>query len=136
MCVFQVEIEGWVRLWENPNGIPSVEVSWLKEDIERGLHPSTYVQGHHWRTQKEGITGLLKRRQVIKSDRMWFCGLWVDGQTTHLWLDNGFNGACHFHALRSLTPHKVTGTLWRWPFERNGQWLCNGSTLQQQHTLL
>ncbi|XP_065326144.1 uncharacterized protein LOC134624237 [Pelmatolapia mariae] len=32
-----VELEGWVRLWENPNGIPSADISWLKEDTERGL---------------------------------------------------------------------------------------------------
>ncbi|XP_025758713.1 uncharacterized protein LOC102078485 [Oreochromis niloticus] len=59
-----VETEGWVRLWENSNGIPSADISWLKEDTERGLF--TPVQ-----TYKD-VTGVLKRRQVIKSDRMWF----------------------------------------------------------------
>lgn len=65
MCVFQVELEGSVCLWENPNGIPSADISWLKEDTERGLF--TPVQ-----TYKD-VTGVLKRRQVIKSDCMWFC---------------------------------------------------------------
>lgn len=64
LCVFQVEIEGWVRLWENPNGIPSADISWLKEDPERGLFTSV-------QTYKD-ITGLCKRRRVMKSDRMWF----------------------------------------------------------------
>ncbi|XP_045070259.1 uncharacterized protein LOC123484218 [Coregonus clupeaformis] len=32
-----VELEGWVRLWENPNGIPSADISWLKDHNERGL---------------------------------------------------------------------------------------------------
>lgn len=65
MCVFQVELEGSVCLWENPNGIPSADISWLKEDTERGLF--TPVQ-----TYKD-VTGVLKRRRVIKSDCMWFC---------------------------------------------------------------
>lgn len=52
-------------LWENPNGIPSADISWLKEDTERGLF--TPVQ-----TYKD-VTGVLKRRRVIKSDSMWFC---------------------------------------------------------------
>ena len=39
--VLQVELEG---LWENPNGIPSADIYWLKQDTERGP-----------------ITGLLKR---------------------------------------------------------------------------
>ncbi|XP_074467496.1 uncharacterized protein LOC141753071 [Sebastes fasciatus] len=60
-----VELEGWVRLWENPNGIPPADVSWLKEDTERGL--LTPVQLY-----KDDITCLLKRRRVMKSDRMWF----------------------------------------------------------------
>lgn len=53
MCVFQVELEGSVCLWENPNGIPSADISWLKEDTERGLF--TPVQ-----TYKD-VTGVLKR---------------------------------------------------------------------------
>lgn len=64
ICVFQVELEGWVRLWEDPNGIPSVDVSWLKEDVDRGLFTPVH-------TYKD-ITGQLKRRRVMKSDRMWF----------------------------------------------------------------
>ncbi|MCI4380214.1 hypothetical protein PGIGA_G00237150 [Pangasianodon gigas] len=32
-----VELEGWVRLWENPGGIPSADLSWVKSDGERGL---------------------------------------------------------------------------------------------------
>ncbi|KAK3565379.1 hypothetical protein QTP86_007112 [Hemibagrus guttatus] len=59
-----VELEGWVRLWEKPNAIPPADVSWIKEDTERGLF--TPVQ-----TYKD-ITGLCKKRRVLKSDRMWF----------------------------------------------------------------
>ncbi|XP_073729047.1 uncharacterized protein [Misgurnus anguillicaudatus] len=32
-----VDLEGWVRLWENPNGISPADLSWVKEDTERGL---------------------------------------------------------------------------------------------------
>lgn len=53
-----------MRLWENPNGIPSADISWLKEDTERGLF--TPVQHY------KDIAGLIKRRRVMKSDRMWF----------------------------------------------------------------
>ncbi len=35
--IFQVELEGWVRLWEYPNGIPPADLSWVKDDTERGL---------------------------------------------------------------------------------------------------
>ncbi|XP_076841988.1 uncharacterized protein LOC143486080 [Brachyhypopomus gauderio] len=59
-----VELEGWVRLWENPNGIPEADISWLKDDQERGLF--TPVQVYH------DNTGKLKRRRVVKCDRMWF----------------------------------------------------------------
>ncbi|KAK3567662.1 hypothetical protein QTP86_020393 [Hemibagrus guttatus] len=59
-----VELEGWVRLWEKPNAIPPADVSWIKEDTERGLF--TPVQ-----TYKD-ITGLRKKRRVLKSDHMWF----------------------------------------------------------------
>ncbi|KAG5286515.1 hypothetical protein AALO_G00015660 [Alosa alosa] len=59
-----VELEGWVRLWEDPSGIPAADVTWLKEDSERGLF--TAVQ-----TFKD-IRGQIKRRRVLKSDRMWF----------------------------------------------------------------
>ncbi|KAK3567644.1 hypothetical protein QTP86_020423, partial [Hemibagrus guttatus] len=51
-----VELEGWVRLWEKPNAIPPADVSWIKEDTERGLF--TPVQ-----TYKD-ITGLRKKRRV------------------------------------------------------------------------
>ncbi|XP_034065909.1 uncharacterized protein LOC117542365 [Gymnodraco acuticeps] len=60
----EVDLEGWVRLWENPGGIPSADISWLKEDTERGLF--TPIQ-----TYKD-IKGQIKRRRVMKSDRMWF----------------------------------------------------------------
>ncbi|XP_033999555.1 uncharacterized protein LOC117493208 isoform X2 [Trematomus bernacchii] len=60
----EVDLEGWVRLWENAGGIPSADISWLKEDTERGLF--TPVQ-----TYKD-IRGQIKRRRVMKSDRMWF----------------------------------------------------------------
>ncbi|XP_045927014.1 uncharacterized protein LOC123984448 isoform X1 [Micropterus dolomieu] len=59
-----VELEGWVRLWENPNGIPNVDISWLKEDTERGLFTPVQIYKDN--------TGLFKRRRVMKSDRMWF----------------------------------------------------------------
>ncbi|XP_078799712.1 uncharacterized protein LOC144990380 isoform X2 [Oryzias latipes] len=59
-----VELEGWVRLWEDPNGIPPADVNWLKEDTERGLF--TAVQTY------KNVSGHLKRRRVMKSDRMWF----------------------------------------------------------------
>ncbi|XP_051955437.1 uncharacterized protein LOC127624441 isoform X3 [Xyrauchen texanus] len=59
-----VELEGWVHLWENPNGIPSADLSWVKDDTERGLFSPTPVYRDN--------TGALKRRRVLKSDRMWF----------------------------------------------------------------
>ncbi|XP_048885478.1 uncharacterized protein LOC125751054 [Brienomyrus brachyistius] len=59
-----VDLEGWVRLWENPNGIPSADISWLKEDTERGMFTPVQIYRDH--------TGHLKRRRVMKSDRMWF----------------------------------------------------------------
>ena len=62
--MFQVVLEGWVRPWENPNGIPSADLSWLKDDAERGL--VTHVQ-----TYRDN-TGVLKRWRLLKSDRMWF----------------------------------------------------------------
>lgn len=63
-CVLQVELEGWVRLWEDSQGIPSADIPWLKEDSEKGLF--TPVQ-----TYKD-IKGVIRRRRVLKSDRMWF----------------------------------------------------------------
>nr|XP_055036624.1 uncharacterized protein LOC129423839 [Misgurnus anguillicaudatus] len=62
--MFQVDLEGWVRLWENPNGIPPADLSWVKEDTERGLFGPIQVYSN-----KDGV---LKRRRVLKSDRMWF----------------------------------------------------------------
>ncbi|XP_039521831.1 uncharacterized protein LOC120475226 [Pimephales promelas] len=59
-----VELEGWVRLWEDPNGIPSPDIPWLKEDSERGLFTSV-------QTYKD-IKGVIRRRRILKSDRMWF----------------------------------------------------------------
>ncbi|KAG9269802.1 hypothetical protein AMEX_G16867 [Astyanax mexicanus] len=60
----KVELEGWVRLWEKPNGIPPADISWLKEDTERGLFTSVQVYKDN--------AGLFKRRRVMRSDRMWF----------------------------------------------------------------
>ncbi|KAK1879181.1 E3 SUMO-protein ligase KIAA1586 [Dissostichus eleginoides] len=57
----EVDLEGWVRLWQNPGGIPNADISWLKEDTERGLTP---VQ-----TYKD-IRGQIKRRRVMKSDHL------------------------------------------------------------------
>ncbi|KAF1389605.1 hypothetical protein PFLUV_G00075180 [Perca fluviatilis] len=59
-----VEIEGWVRPWESPNGIPSADITWLKEDPERGLFTPVRVY--------KDITGLLRKRRAMKSDRMRF----------------------------------------------------------------
>ncbi|KAL7827241.1 hypothetical protein SRHO_G00329590 [Serrasalmus rhombeus] len=59
-----VELEGWVRLWEDSSGIPSADISWLKEDTERGLFTPVQIYRDN--------TGLFKRRRVMKSDRMWF----------------------------------------------------------------
>ncbi|XP_033999551.1 uncharacterized protein LOC117493206 [Trematomus bernacchii] len=60
----EVDLEGWVCLWENAGGIPSADISWLKEDTERGLFTPVH-------TYKD-IRGQIKRRRVMKSDRMWF----------------------------------------------------------------
>ncbi|XP_017564809.1 uncharacterized protein LOC108434293 isoform X2 [Pygocentrus nattereri] len=60
----QVELEGWVRLWEDSSGIPSADISWLKEDTERGMFTPVQIYRDN--------TGLFKRRRVMKSDRMWF----------------------------------------------------------------
>ncbi|XP_045062329.1 uncharacterized protein LOC121536140 [Coregonus clupeaformis] len=59
-----VELEGWVRLWENPNGIPSADISWLKDHNERGLFTPVQIY--------KDKSGLFRRRRVMKSDRMWF----------------------------------------------------------------
>ncbi|XP_034147114.1 uncharacterized protein LOC105008188 [Esox lucius] len=59
-----VELEGWVRLWENPNGIPSADISWLKNHNERGLFTPVQIYKDN--------TGVFRRRQVMKSDCMWF----------------------------------------------------------------
>lgn len=64
VSALQVELEGWVRSWENPHGVPSADISWLKEDTERGLFTAVQIFKHK--------SGQLKRRRVIKSDRMWF----------------------------------------------------------------
>lgn len=35
MCsVLQVELEGWVKMRENTNGILAADISWLKEDTD------------------------------------------------------------------------------------------------------
>ncbi len=62
--MFQVELEGWVQLWEDPNGIPPADVSWVKDDTERGLFGPIQVYRDN--------TGVSKRSRVLKSDRMWF----------------------------------------------------------------
>lgn len=66
MCsdMFQVQLEGWVRLWENHNGFSPADLSWVKEDTERGLFGPLKVYLDN--------AGVLKRRRVIKSDRFWF----------------------------------------------------------------
>ncbi|XP_016358639.1 uncharacterized protein LOC107701190 [Sinocyclocheilus anshuiensis] len=63
-CDSPVELEGWVRLWENPNGIPPADLSWVKDDPERGLFGP--IQAYR------DNTGVLKRSRALKSDRMWF----------------------------------------------------------------
>lgn len=64
ICVVQVELEGWVRLWENPNGIPCADIYWLKEDTDRGMFSPVQMY--------RDTTGVFKKRRVMKSDRMWF----------------------------------------------------------------
>lgn len=59
-----VELEGWVHTWENPDGISPADLSWVKNDTERGLFTPVQVY--------QDSTGVLKRRRVIKSNRMWF----------------------------------------------------------------
>ncbi|XP_073709426.1 uncharacterized protein [Misgurnus anguillicaudatus] len=59
-----VELEGWVRLWEDSNGIPSADIPWLKEDSERGLFTPVQIY--------KDTKGVIQRRRVLKSDRMWF----------------------------------------------------------------
>ncbi|XP_028982833.1 uncharacterized protein LOC114841837 [Betta splendens] len=59
-----VELDGWVRLWEKPDGIPSADIHWLKEDTTRGMFTAVHVYKDN--------TGVLKRRRVMASDRMWF----------------------------------------------------------------
>ncbi|XP_056319082.1 uncharacterized protein si:ch211-243p7.3 [Danio aesculapii] len=59
-----VELEGWMRMWEKPDGISPADLSWVKNDTERGLF--THVQVY------QDSTGVLKRRRVMKSNRMWF----------------------------------------------------------------
>lgn len=62
--VFQVDLEGWVRLWENHNGIPPADLSWvMKDHTERGLFSPIQVY--------QNSASLFKRRRVMKSDRMW-----------------------------------------------------------------
>ncbi|KAL7880419.1 hypothetical protein SRHO_G00026730 [Serrasalmus rhombeus] len=57
----QVELEGWVHLWENPNDIPSTD-NFL---AQRG-HQKRAVQIYR------DNTGLFKRGRVMKSDCIWF----------------------------------------------------------------
>ncbi|XP_055365239.1 uncharacterized protein LOC114856362 [Betta splendens] len=59
-----VELDGWAHLWEKPDGIPSADIHWLKEDTTRGMFTAVHVYKDN--------TGVLKRRRVMASDRMWF----------------------------------------------------------------
>ncbi len=52
-------------MWEfGPNGLPSADVKWLKEDAERGLFQREMSY--------EDRSGNIKKRKVLKDDRMWF----------------------------------------------------------------
>lgn len=61
---YSVELDGWVRLWEDSNGIPSADIPWLKEDSERGLFMAIQIY--------KDIKGVIRKRRILKSDRMWF----------------------------------------------------------------
>ncbi|XP_053271555.1 uncharacterized protein LOC128429789 isoform X3 [Pleuronectes platessa] len=53
----EVSFEGWHKQWESgPQGLPSADVKWLKEDAERGLFKNLPIA----------------RRKILKDDRMWF----------------------------------------------------------------
>ena len=53
----QVSFEGWHKQWESgPQGLPSADVKWLKEDADRGLFKNLTIA----------------RRKILKDDRMWF----------------------------------------------------------------
>ncbi|XP_056466223.1 uncharacterized protein LOC130405218 isoform X1 [Gadus chalcogrammus] len=53
----QVSFEGWHKQWESgPQGLPSADVKWLKEDADRGLFKNLTIA----------------RRKILKEDRMWF----------------------------------------------------------------
>ena len=86
ICVFQVELEGWVRLWEDPNGIPSVDVSWLKEDVDRGLFTPVH-------TYKD-ITGQLKktgdeiRPYVVLPTRISWLHEWCSANSTAIFSES------------------------------------------------
>ncbi|XP_059377572.1 uncharacterized protein LOC132113680 [Carassius carassius] len=61
----EVTLEGWHKMWESgPNGLTSADITWLKEDAERGLFPRamSYKDKH----------GSTRWRKVLKDNRMWF----------------------------------------------------------------
>lgn len=61
----QVTYEGWHKMWESgPHGLPEADIRWLKEDAERGLfQPQMSFEDKHRK---------IRKRKVLKSDRMWF----------------------------------------------------------------
>ena len=61
----QVTYEGWHKMWESgPHGLPEADIRWLKEDAERGLfQPQMSFEDKHKK---------IRKRKVLKSDRMWF----------------------------------------------------------------
>ncbi|XP_026122189.1 uncharacterized protein LOC113105367 [Carassius auratus] len=61
----EVTLEGWHNMWESgPNGLTRADITWLKEDAERGLFPRamSYKDKH----------GSTRWRKVLKDNRKWF----------------------------------------------------------------
>lgn len=61
----EVCYDGWVKAWENDKtGIPAADRKWLKQDTDRGMFGPSQLY--------KDITGVYKKRRVLKSDCMWF----------------------------------------------------------------
>lgn len=60
-----IEHEGWSASWEDgPKPLPPQDIAWVKDDLERGIFGPV-----QWYTDTKGV---LKKRRVLKCDRMWF----------------------------------------------------------------
>ena len=63
LCVLQVTTVGWNDHWNGPLGIPKADITWLKKpDI--GLYGPIQIY--------QDKNKVIKRRRVMKDDRMWF----------------------------------------------------------------